>query len=219
MNLLIDRPPETVFIKGTEYKINSDFRTSVLFELLMQDEDVLIVDKIVKAIELYFPVIPSEEIGDIFDAIEWFYGCGRSDKERKPAQEKEEEGKESKEDEQEEAGRIYSFDYDDEYIYSAFLQQYRINLATIKYLHWWEFRAMFKGLDHSCEFVKIMEYRATKITSEMSKQEKKFLRKMKSIHALPISEKEYKERNTLINALKNGDSIDGLLGHGDVLDG
>lgn len=219
MNLLIDRPPETVLIKGTEYKINSDFRTSVLFELLMQDEDVSGVDKVVKAIELYFPIIPSEEIRDIFNAIKWFYGCGRSDKERKLMKEEEEEDKESKEDEQEEAERIYSFDYDDEYIYSAFLQQYRINLATIKYLHWWEFRAMFRGLDHNCEFVKIMEYRATKITGEMSEREKKFLCKMKSIHALPISEKEYQERNTLINALKNGDSIDELLGHGEVLNG
>ncbi len=218
MNLLIDRPPETVLIKGTEYEINSDFRTSVLFELLIQDEDVSNVDKVVKAIELYFPIIPSEEIRDIFGAIMWFYCCGRTDKERKLMREEDQENEGSKEDEQEEAERIYSFDYDDEYIYSAFLQQYGINLVATKYLHWWEFRAMFKGLDN-CEFVKIMNYRATKITSEMSKKEKRFLRKMKSIHALPTSEKEQQETNALIEALMNGDSVDGLLGHREVTHG
>lgn len=208
MNLLIDRPPETVLIKGTEYEINSDFRTSVLFELLIQDEDVSKVDKVVKAIELYFPVIPGEEVQDIFNAIMWFYCCGRTDKEQKLMREKSEE---SEENEQEKVERVYSFDYDDEYIYSAFLQQYGINLVTIKHLHWWEFRAMFKGLNHSCEFVKIIGYRTTKITSEMSQTEKAFLRKMQSIHALPVSEREKEETETLARALMNGEDLTLLL--------
>lgn len=223
MNLLIDRPPETVIIGGTEYGINSDFRASVLFELLMQDDDVDDKKKLDRALALYFPVYPEgQNVRDVFEAIIWFYRCGRSDKERKPEKPQKptpddtETTEEQPEEEPEDTGsseRSYSFDYDDEYIYAAFRQQYGINLTEVEYLHWWEFRAMFKGLDHNCEFAKIMGYRTARITKEMSKTEKAFLHKMKSVHALPISEKEQREANALVDALMNGGDLDGLLGY------
>lgn len=211
MNLLIDRPPETVWIGGTEYEINSDFRISVLFELLMQDDDVPDTTKIARAFELYFPVFPEgEDPKEIFKAMAWFYRCGRSDKEQRPERSGEDSGNQPK---------AYSFDYDDEYIYAAFRQQYGIDLAEIEYLHWWEFRAMFKALDEKCAFVKIMGYRTTKITSEMSNTEKAFLRKMKSVHALPVSETELRQVNALEEALMNGGDLTGLLGYEEADDG
>ena len=36
MNILIDELPESVEIEGVEYEINTDFRISILFELLMR---------------------------------------------------------------------------------------------------------------------------------------------------------------------------------------
>lgn len=206
MNLLLDLPPETVDIGGAEYRINTDFRASILFELLMQDDDVNEYEKIIQSLQLYFEEYPEgEDIVDVFKAIVWFYRCGRNDKERKRESSGDEDGGSKPK-------RAYSFDYDDEYIYAAFRQQYGINLATVKYLHWWEFRAMFKALDHDCEFVKIMGYRTTKITKDMSKTEKAFLRKMKSVHALPVSEREREETDALVNALMNGGDLTGLLG-------
>lgn len=223
MNLLIDRPPETVNIRGTEYEINSDFRASVLFELLMQDDDADDIQKLERALELYFPYgcPEGESITDIFKAIIWFYRCGRSDKEWRPSRPQRGEGDDTEEG-REDAGsseKAYSFDYDDEYIYAAFRQQYGIILTEVEHMHWWEFRAMFKGLDHNCEFAKIMGYRTATITSDMSKTEKAFLHKMKSVHALPISEKERQEADALIDALMNGGDIDGLLGYEEVLHG
>lgn len=210
MNLLIDRPPDTVKIGNTEYQINTDFRVSVLFEMLIQDEDVSDKDKIRQALELYFPVIPvHENINDIFNAVIWFYKCGRTDKEIKP--ERDEISNDDANESETEETRAYSFDYDDEYIYAAFRQQYGINLATVNGLHWWEFRAMFKGLDHNCEFAKIMGYRTARITKEMSKSEKAFLRKMKTVHALPLSEKAQRQNDALINALKNGGDLTGIV--------
>lgn len=226
MNLLIDRPPKTVFIGGTEYEINSNFRASILFELLMQDDNVNDVKKLERALELYFPYgYPEREnLTEAFKAIIWFYRCGRSDKERKPEKPKRATGDDTekqaqKPEEPEECGSdqmAYSFDYDDEYIYAAFRQQYGLILSEVEYLHWWEFRAMFKGLDHNCEFAKIMGYRTARITNEMSKAEKAFLHKMKSVHALPISEKEQNEQDSLVDALMNGGDIDKLLGYEEV---
>ena len=54
MNLLIDLVPETVTIDNEEYEINSDFRTSILFELLMQDKLLNDKEKIVNALSLYY---------------------------------------------------------------------------------------------------------------------------------------------------------------------
>lgn len=223
MNLLIDRPPETVIIGGTEYEINSDFRASILFELLMQDDSVDNLRKLEQALELYFPdgYPEKEDLAEVFKAIVWFYRCGRPDKERKPGkpQQTAEEAAEAEEQElegQDIAEQAYSFDFDDEYIYAAFRQQYGINLSKVDYLHWWEFRAMFKGLDHNCAFAKIMGYRTARITKEMSNTEKALLRKMKSVHALPIPEKEQQEANSLIDALMNGGDLDKLLGYEEV---
>lgn len=218
MNLLIDYPPKTVMIGGREYEINSDFRTSILFELMMQDDDVDIASKIIQTIDLYFKEPPmDEDLGDIMKAVIWFYQCGRSDKERKPEKIKKKDGTEETEepvpeDDYEHQERAYSYDYDDEYIYAAFLSQYGIDLTSVKYLHWWKFRAMFKGLSSDCQFVKIMGYRTTRITKDMSKTEKEYIRKMKRIHALPVSEKEMQEQNALADALINGGDVDSILG-------
>lgn len=218
MNLLIDIPPESVKIGKREYAINADFRTSILFELLMSDDEVDVPAKLIQAVDLYFEEYPGQEsIEDVIKAIMWFYGCGRSDKEqilqkpKKKASQGDIEADKQQDDDPEEHQRAYSFDYDDEYIYAAFRQQYGIDLAEVKFLHWWKFRAMFKSLDSECQFVKIMGYRTTKITKNMSKTEKEYIRKMKKIHALPVSEKEWKEQNALAEALMNGGDLTGLL--------
>ena len=76
MNILIDLLPTIVNINNVEYEINSDFRTSILFELLMQDNSIGKEDKIITALELYYPVIP-ENINEAIEQILWFYRCGK----------------------------------------------------------------------------------------------------------------------------------------------
>jgi len=81
--------------------------------------------------------------------------------------------------------RTFSFKYDADLIYSAFLQQYPA--VKIKDLHWFEFRALLNGLTEECLFVKVMRFRSMKITSDMSQQEKSHYNRMKRIFALPDS--------------------------------
>ena len=57
MNLLVDLLPTTVDIEGIEYEINSDFRTSILFELLMQDVEIEDEEKIIQALQLLLQVL------------------------------------------------------------------------------------------------------------------------------------------------------------------
>lgn len=191
-------------IGDTEYAINSDFRVSVLYEMMVQDDSISDVEKIHRAILLYFEEPPDEDIEDIVEAIIWFYRCGRGDKEQREQRRSSDGSDEPRE------PQAYSFDYDDEYIYAAFLQQYGIDLVEVEDLHWWKFRAMFKALT-DCQFVKIMGYRTQKITGKMSNAEKAMLRKMKALYALPLSDSEREENDALTDALLNGGDLSGLL--------
>jgi len=202
--MLVDPLPETVEIGGKEYVINTDFRVSVLYELLMQDDEVSDREKVRQALLLYYPEIPND-VREAVHKILWFYGCGKA----KPGKQQDQE--QSEDEAIAETEKVYSFEYDDGYIYAAFMSQYGIDLADIEYLHWWKFRAMFKALEEKTEFMKIIGYRSVDITSKMPEEQKKYYRRMKSIHALPVSEKEQEAEDKIIEALRNGQSLDGLL--------
>lgn len=197
-NIILDVLPETVEIDGAEYRINSDFRISILFELLMQDDEVGKRQKLVQGLQLYYPEIP-HNVTMAVDKMIWFYRCG---KETESGSHGSGSGR---------AKQIYSFEHDDDYIYAAFLEQYGIDLQDIEELHWWKFRALFRGLSEDTEFVKIMGYRSVKITSKMSKEQREFYKKMQSIHALPITDAERKADELLTEALLNGGDITGLV--------
>lgn len=187
MNILIDLLPEHVEIDGKKYPINTDFRISILFELLMQDKSILDREKVYIALNLYYPKIPHDLVQAV-DKMLWFYRCGKDDEDDSV--------KNGSTAGNGRAGMIYSFEHDAEYIYSAFLDQYGIDLQDIEHLHWWKFRALFKGLKEDNLIVKIMGYRSIEITNDMSDSEKKYYRKMKRIYALPDNRtQEEKERD------------------------
>ena len=191
MNLLIDGAPTHVEIDGEWVEINSDFRVSILFEELMQDDEIPERQKILQALELYYPVLP-KNLSSAVEQMLWFYRCGKE-----PEATSQEAPSEP----------VYSFEQDAGYIYAAFLGQYGVDLEAVDYLHWWKFRALFQSLGADCEFVKIMGYRGMTISPKMSEQQKKFYRDMKKLYALPLSKRQKKQ----INALEEA-----LLGNGDV---
>lgn len=199
LNILIDRLPKTVNIGSRDYRINSNFRTSILFEMMMQDSTLTKKDKAIKALQLYFPEIP-KDISRAFEKITWFYGCGKTEKESSGSG-----GEEIRK------SRVYSFEHDDDYIYSAFLFQYGIDLQDTRYLHWWKFRAMFNALTEENQFVKIMQYRSMKISADLPKEQKDFYKKMKKLYALPVSEDEMEKTRAIEEALMNGGDLTGLL--------
>ncbi|AVP66030.1 hypothetical protein C3B64_17995 [Clostridium botulinum] len=197
MNMLIDLVPTTIEIEDVEYKINSDFRTSILFELLMQDNELSEEDKIMQALQLYYPVIPSN-INEAVEQMLWFYRCGKDIIPSKGTGK----GKST---------QIYNFEYDDDYIYSAFLDQYRIDLQDIEYLHWWKFKAMFKALKEDNEIVKIMGYRSMDLSKIKDKEEKNYYRKMQELYKIPIAKDEKDKLEEINNILLNGGDVSKVL--------
>lgn len=198
MNLLIDIIPKTINIEGEDYEINSDFRTSILFELLMQDNTIVEEEKIFMALELYYPIIP-KNIKEAIEQMLWFYRCGKEVTSAKGN------SKGSR------ITQIYSFEHDDDYIYAAFMDQYGIDLQDIEYLHWWKFKAMFKALKEGNEIVKIMGYRSMDLSQIKDKEQKAYYKKMKELYEIPISKDEREKLSEIEEALLNGKDINGLL--------
>ena len=174
MNLLVD---DIDYIVQSKIKIpfNTDFRQGILFELLMQDNSIRNEIKVREALNLFYP--DQTLITDIQDAIDnilWFY---KLDKKENVGNKKSKEEKDIK--------QIYSYEFDNELIYDAYIDQYKINLQRIPYLHWWEFRAMFEGLKEDNKIVQIMGYRAMDISKIKDKEEKKHYKQLQKQYALP----------------------------------
>ena len=179
MNILVDKLP-------TEYeglKVNTNFRSFILFELLMQDNKVSSKDKVILSLNLFYDPIP-QDLKKAIDGIVWFYTRG---KEIKQSGNKGEKGNKKK---------IYSYEYDADYIYTAFLDQYRLDLNEIDYLHWFKFKAMFDGLKSDNKICEIMGYRAIDINKIKNKDEQKKYKKLQKEWALPDDRtEEEKERD------------------------
>ena len=173
-NLLIDTLPETVEVDGRVFPIRTDFRISIMFELLVGDGQLTSEEKLKQTLLLYYvDEIPSD-YGKAIDQVLNFYACGKQKKQTNTNHKRK--GFKS---------AIYSFEHDDGMIFSAFYDQYGIDLNEVEHLHWWKFKAMFDALRSDHEFVKIMSYRATDLSTIKDKHERSRIAKLQAIHAIP----------------------------------
>ena len=182
MNILVDKLP-------TDYeglKINTNFRSFILFELLMQDKEIEKEDKIALAINLFYDEIP-RDIKKAIETILWFYSKGKKDKIEEEDEKIVKKGSKK---------QIYSYEHDADLIYTAFLDQYGVDLNEIDHLHWFKFKAMFEGLKSDNKICEIMGYRAIDINKIKDKEEKKRYKKLQKEYALPDNRsEEEKERD------------------------
>jgi hypothetical protein len=61
---------------------------------------------------------------------------------------------------------LFDYELDGDYIYSAFISQYGIDLIEIEELHWHKFLALFRGLKDDEVMCKIMAYRGYEKTDD-----------------------------------------------------
>lgn len=169
MNILVDPLPDTVEIGGQTWAVNTAFYVWVLFELTMQDPKLTDAEKIEQALSLCFPAVPPD-INRALDAVLWFYRCGTD----APKPGKGGGGSYKK---------AYCFEQDADLIFASFMACYGIDLAEADDLHWWKFRALFRGLPQESEIVKVMGYRTADLKG-MGKTQKKLYEKMRKVYAL-----------------------------------
>lgn len=189
-----DKLPVSVEIDGVEYPINWDFRTSIRFETFVQEEtdDIVLIEK---ALKLYYGDNIPGNIQAAVDKMLWFYSGGNAEQSKSGG------SSEPK----------YSFETDWDYIYTAFLEQFKVDIQD-EDMHWWKFRAMFQSLNEKTRFGEIVGYRSVKISGKMTKEQKDFYKKMKRLYALPKNAKEEKRMQDIRERIRNGESIESVLG-------
>lgn len=154
MSMIIDRLPYYVKIKGKRYKINVDYRIMLKFEMIMQDTSIEDSEKMLKSLKLFYPAFfeiingGKEIINEAINQLLWFYKCGRSQENHGTSKK----GSQSKR-------PIYSYELDDQYIFSAFWQCYKVDLTKDE-IHWWKFKAFELGLTDDTQYEKIKSYRS-----------------------------------------------------------
>ncbi len=100
--------------------------------------------------------------------------------------------------------RIFDFEHDSQYIFSAFMQAYNINLIDSD-MSWVEFISLFRGLPENTRMSEIMKIRAMKIPkpTKNNLEERKNIEKLKNIYRLPTTEKEKESNGKKLDAYYN----------------
>ncbi len=170
MSILTEQLPTAVEIDGIVYDLNSDFRTCLEIILAFEDPDLTNHEKQMVMLQLLYREIP----GNIPEACRLavkFLDCGDDQKDAG--------------DSDNGIGRLYSFEQDAKYIYSAIKQSHGVDLETVEYLHWWKFSYMFLDLREECFFHRIINLRRNLKLGKLSKEEKELYVRIQNIVDLP----------------------------------
>lgn len=186
MSILTEQMPLTVTVDGIPHGINPGYRIMLEF----QEAGDVTAETLRDALLAFYPHGVPVNLQGAIEQFLWFYRCGREAYAQKSG--KEDAARE----------RIYSMDYDAEYLYAAFLDQYRVDLQKEPELHWWKFHALFLGLRDDNRFNQIIGYRGTEITPDMSAEQRRRLQKIKDIYKIPLSKEEQEEMDRLMKQLR-----------------
>lgn len=85
---------------------------------------------------------------------------------------------------------VIDYELDADLIYSAFLGQYGIDLVDIEYLHWHKFLALLSGLNDSTRLHEVMGYRCYEPSTEKEEVWRAKLRRAWEIDRVSEEEKE-----------------------------
>ena len=175
MNILFEEFPDSVFVNGENYSIETDFREWIRFIQLVEDDEVPWQIKCQLMMQWYTDGMPDDLEGAVY-VLGGFLEmtADRSDRE---------ELSESV------PKQLYSFEQDADCIYSAFREVYGINLQSVPYMHWWEFQTLFIGLPEKTEIKQRIMYRNTDLRDIKDKDERKRIQKIQRAISLKKNRK------------------------------
>ena len=167
---LYGKYPRSVEVNGREYAIETDFRRWIEFhDIALQDGND--EERIRRILDLYKDQCP-DNIEDAVSALCDFYAAGQvkdDGGQRRPV-------------------LNYDFEFDQDYFISGFRENYGISLLSINYLHWWEFLALFRGMNADTELKQRMQLRSIDIGQIKDVKERARIRKAQLAIAIPHPE-------------------------------
>lgn len=201
MNVFYEELPEALEINGREYPVITDFREWIRFSDMLKS-DIPPEFKLEFLSEMFLEEVPNlyteDGIEEVMDAITSFLSLSGTEFPDISSDEanSEEESEEVEYEEQRAKKAIY-YEQDAPYIISAFRREYQIDLLSVPYMHWWEFRMLLDGLSEESQIKKRIYWR----TCDVSKMDKKERREILKIRrSITIPEEEYVSDEDIGNA-------------------
>jgi hypothetical protein len=129
--------PEFIEIDGEEYEINTDYRYALACFNCINDNELSDVERAYGIIGIIYKEEPANAQEAIRLAIKYLQ-CGKESKrQHKPDMD---------------------FEYDESYIKSSFMSDYKIDLDDIS-MHWWKFCELLQGLTDNCVLNRVRDLR------------------------------------------------------------
>lgn len=209
--------PVSVDIGSKKYEIDADFRTimnieGIIFgkevtedqknfakemmqEVEINEKDAITNAKYYDALKIFYKDSIPDDLEEAIEKMLWFYSCGKEETSKTKTKKK-----------------VISFEYDFDYINAGFMQDYKIDLFEVDFLHWWKFMSLFSALHDDCKICEIIGYRGAELKN-FDKEQRKRIREMQKIYALPdeISKEEKKRQDEITQILLNGGDLSGIL--------
>lgn len=157
MNPLIQKLPTAVKVDGLRYEINSDFRNCLKIITAFEDSELLPQEKQLIMLKLLFGDNIPPDLEKACRVGVKFLNCGE----------------EIEESEESAAfgGRLYSFEKDARFIFTAINQTHGIDFESIDYMHWWKFCWLFMDLKEDCFFSRMIYLRQQKKKGKLTPEE------------------------------------------------
>lgn len=209
--------PVSVDIGSKKYEIDADFRTimnieGIIFgkevtedqknfakemmqEVEINEKDAITNAKYYDALKIFYKDNIPDDLEEAMEKMLWFYSCGKEETSKTKTKKK-----------------VISFEHDFDYINAGFMQDYKIDLFEVDFLHWWKFMSLFSALHDDCKICEIIGYRSAELKN-FDKEQRKRIREMQKIYALPdeISKEEKKRQDEITQILLNGGDLSGIL--------
>ena len=209
--------PVSVDIGSEKYEIDADFRTimnieGIIFgkevtedqknfakemmkEIEINEKDAITNAKYYDALKIFYKDNIPDDLEEAMEKMLWFYSCGKEETSKTKTKKK-----------------VISFEHDFDYINAGFMQDYKIDLFEVDFLHWWKFMSLFSALHDDCKICEIIGYRGAELKN-FDKEQRKRIREMQKIYALPddISKEEKKRQDEITQILLNGGDLSGIL--------
>lgn len=157
--------PESLYINGTEYEINTDFRIALLILEATADKKLTDQEKAcVILLNLFCDEIPDDDIEEALKEAAWFLDGGDNYDESPPS-----------------STPLISWKQDERHIFSAVNKVAGHDVRTDKHLHWWSFLSSFSEIGDGMLAQIVNVRRKQSEGKPLDKTEKEFYQRNKSI--------------------------------------
>jgi len=179
--------PKTVLLNNKQAPINSDFRVALKILKLYSDPNVMEIKKS----KMMFGWFYSESLDNYKvtrqEALEVMvdYLAPPKEDSSDPTRKIIEERKKKQSEQGATKPPSYCFEYDAEEIYVSFIQDYKLDLVEINYLHWYKFLMMFSNLSKDTSFGRKVELRTMDLKDFKGKDKAKLMKAQKAIQ-IPV---------------------------------